>query len=180
MFNCVKEGSNRPHLEYFLLIQHLLIFSGTLLKKRKDEQYLAERSSKKARKVAKKHCTKVPRNWTHVARPAHSNRHKWPGQSSGTVQPCQVAHPCHLPVLGDVRQNFGTVTPCLGARPYHPSSASQLKFAFGVILRETQLFSVFHSSTFSQAISYLVLEFDCYVLDCILELTVDSTFDWFD
>jgi len=43
------------------------------LKKRKDEQYLAERNAKKSRNTAKKRCTEVPRNRIHVARSTHSD-----------------------------------------------------------------------------------------------------------
>lgn len=40
------------------------------MKKRKDE-HLAERSARKARKIAEKRCTEVPRNRAHAARPNH-------------------------------------------------------------------------------------------------------------
>jgi len=77
------------------------------LKKWKDEQHLAERSAKKARKATKKRCTEVLRNWIHVAWPTHSNRHKWPGAKwhglampHGTTVPHGTVGPCHLCCYG--------------------------------------------------------------------------------
>ena len=106
-FNCVREGSNRPPFAYFLLIQHLLIFSGTLLKKQKDGQHLAERRAKKARKAAEKRRTKVPRNRTHVAETTPTKPAHLAGQQSGTTVPLMPCWGVASSVLARWRRALG-------------------------------------------------------------------------
>ena len=117
-------------------MQHLSIFSGTRLKKRKDEQHLAERSANKTSKTAKRRHTEVPGNRARTARPNyeeptepdHQPRATWHDRAT-----CWRGRFGSADVLS-ARQCFGTVTPCLWARPCHPRSATRLKTSPGAVL----------------------------------------------
>ena len=85
------------------------------MKKQKDEQHLAEKSAKKARKAAEKRRMKVPWNRTHVGRPTPTKPAHLVGQPSGTARPCHLAAWPSVPVwlgLAVLRGSGSMGLPC--------------------------------------------------------------------
>jgi len=141
---CVKEWSNRPPFAYFLLMQHLSIFSGTRLKKREDEQHLAERSANETSKATKKASHGSPGESNTRDRAKHEDLTNLNRPPHGTAWPCHVA--------GSTSRSwaFSRILARWPHAVWHdratPHSAKRLKFPFGLFWTT---FSFMLSFTFS-------------------------------